>query len=183
MSTGPGLATKPYVVSAEGTVAPEPREGSGWVTFAGIMFLVSAFANFFWGLAALDTRSYLAEDGLLYSTLETWGWVALGWSALVLIGGILVLTRTSGSGDRRGAGDGQLHLLAVRAARDAVVRLDRHHDRHVRDLRPRGLRHGERRNALTHPTTGGLAEGQPSCSFDPGAHIPGVTPMVEVCRC
>jgi hypothetical protein len=97
MSTGPGLATKPYVVSAEGTVAPEPREGSGWVTFAGIMFLVSAFANFFWGLAALDTRSYLAEDGLLYSTLETWGWVALGWSALVLIGGILVLARTGGS--------------------------------------------------------------------------------------
>ena len=49
------------------------------------------------GLAALDTRSYLAEEGLLYSTLETWGWVALGWSALVLIGGILVLARTSWS--------------------------------------------------------------------------------------
>jgi hypothetical protein len=96
MSTSAGLATKPFVVP-EATVATEPRSGSGWVTFAGIMFLVSAFANFFWGLAALDTRSYLAESGLLYSTLETWGWVALGWSALVLIGGILVLARTSGS--------------------------------------------------------------------------------------
>ncbi len=96
MVTSSGLSTKPYVVP-EGTVAPKPEAGSGWVTFAGIMFLVSAFANFFWGLAALDSRSYLVEDGLLYSTLETWGWVALGWSALVLIGGILVLARTRGS--------------------------------------------------------------------------------------
>lgn len=96
MSTSSGLATKPYVVP-EGTVTPKPEMRPGWVTFAGVMFLVSAVANFFWGLAALDSRSYLVEDGLLYSTLETWGWVALGWSALVLIGGILVLARTRGS--------------------------------------------------------------------------------------
>ena len=96
MSTSSGLATKPYVVPGD-TVAPRREMRSGWVTFSGVMFLVSAVANFFWGLAALDSRSYLAEDGLLYSTLETWGWVALGWSALVLIGGILVLAQTRGS--------------------------------------------------------------------------------------
>lgn len=93
MSTSSSISTRPYVVP-EGTAMPQPQARSGWVTFAGVMFLVSAFANFFWGLAALDTKSYLAESGLLYSTLETWGWVALGWSAVVLIGAILLLART-----------------------------------------------------------------------------------------
>ena len=93
MATSSRIETKPYVVP-EGTSMPQPVARSGWVTFAGIMFLVSAFANFFWGLAALDSRSYLAESGLLYSTLETWGWIALGWSAVVLIGGIMVLAGT-----------------------------------------------------------------------------------------
>ena len=93
MATSSRIETKPYVVP-EGTSMPQPEVRSGWVTFAGIMFLVSAFANFFWGLAALDSRSYLAESGLLYNTLETWGWMALGWSAVVLIGGIMVLAGT-----------------------------------------------------------------------------------------
>lgn len=93
MVTSPSTTTKPYVVP-EGAVAPLTEPRSGWITFAGVMFLISAFANFFWGLAALDTRSYLAESGLLYSTLETWGYIALGWSALVLIGGVLVLAGT-----------------------------------------------------------------------------------------
>ena len=93
MVTNPSTSTKPYVVP-DGPIASEPERRSGWVTFAGVMFLVGAFASFFWGLAALDSRTYLDEAGLLYSTLETWGWVALGWSALVLIGGIMVLAGT-----------------------------------------------------------------------------------------
>ena len=81
---------KPYVVTPETTV-PKAETRSGWITFGGIVMLFGAVANFFWGLAALDTKSYLDETGLLYSSLETWGWVALGWSALLLIGGIMLL--------------------------------------------------------------------------------------------
>ena len=58
------------------------------------MLLVGAVANFFWGLAALDSKAYLDESGLLYGTLETWGWIAVGGSALLAIGGILLLART-----------------------------------------------------------------------------------------
>lgn len=85
---------KPYVVP-EDRVAfePEPEVRSGWVTFAGVVFLIGAVANLFWGLAALDNKGYLDETGLLYSTLETWGWVAIGWSALLAIGGIALLAR------------------------------------------------------------------------------------------
>jgi hypothetical protein len=81
--------TQPYVVS-NGVSAPQVTESpTGWVTFAGVVFLVGAVANLFWGLAALDGASFLDETGLLYnSSLDTWGWVALGWSALLLIGGI-----------------------------------------------------------------------------------------------
>lgn len=85
--------TQPYVV-ADGVTAPQAESRTGWVTFAGIVLLVGAVANLFWGLAALDSASFLEETGLLYSTsLETMGWIALGWSALLLIGGIAMFTR------------------------------------------------------------------------------------------
>jgi hypothetical protein len=92
MATSPTITTKPYVVP-EHDVMAEAAPRSGWVIFAAVMFFIGAFANFFWGLAALDGRSYLAEGGLLYSTLETWGWIALGWSAVLLIGAILLAAR------------------------------------------------------------------------------------------
>lgn len=86
-------ATKPYVGTNGSVAAPTTGTRSGWVTFAGIVFLVAAFANIVWGLAALDNKEFLSEGGLLYSTLETWGWIALGWGAVVAIGGILLLAR------------------------------------------------------------------------------------------
>jgi hypothetical protein len=85
--------TQPYVVS-NGVTAPQVESRTGWVTFAGIVLLVGAVANLFWGLAALDKATFLDESALLYSTsLETMGWVAIGWSALLLIGGIALLAR------------------------------------------------------------------------------------------
>ena len=87
-------SAKPYVVPEErAAFVPEPEVRSGWVTFAGVVFLIGAVANLFWGLAALDNKNYLDESGLLYSTLETWGWVAIGWSAILAIGGIALLAR------------------------------------------------------------------------------------------
>jgi hypothetical protein len=64
---------------------------SGWVTFAGIMFVVAGFANIIWGIGALADKEYLPEDGLLFSTLTFWGWIGLIWGALLLLGSYLVL--------------------------------------------------------------------------------------------
>ena len=86
--------TQPYVVS-NGATAPYAESRTGWVTFAGIVLIVGAVANLFWGLAALDKATFLEENGLLYSSLDTWGWVALGWSALLLIGGCALLLRAT----------------------------------------------------------------------------------------
>lgn len=64
---------------------------SGWVTFAGIMFVVAGFANIIWGIGALADKEYLPEAGLLFSTLTLWGWIAIIWGALLLLGSYLVL--------------------------------------------------------------------------------------------
>ena len=114
-------ATKPYVV-ADGAVAPavapQVETRTGWVTFAGIVLLVGAVANFFWGLAALDSKAYLDESGLLYGTLETWGWIAVGWSALLADRRHPAARADRGRARRRDHPRGrQLLLLAVRAAR------------------------------------------------------------------
>jgi hypothetical protein len=65
---------------------------SGWATFAGIMFLVAGAANIIWGAGALAEKEYLPEGGLLFSTLTFWGWVAIIWGAIVLLGSFLLLT-------------------------------------------------------------------------------------------
>jgi len=65
---------------------------SGWVTFAGIMFLVAGFANVIWGIGAIADKSYLSGEGLLFASLGFWGWVAVLWGALVLFGAYLLLT-------------------------------------------------------------------------------------------
>lgn len=83
-------AQKPYVVPESG-IAPRAERMSGWVIFAAAVLLIGAVGNLLWGLAALDSKSYLDEGGLLYSSLETWGWVSIVWSALLLIGGIMLL--------------------------------------------------------------------------------------------
>jgi len=86
------IATKPYVVQ-DGSIATQPETRSGWMTFAGVVFLVGAFANLMWGLGALADKAYLDEGGLLYSTLNTWGWVAVIWSGVVFVGALLLFTR------------------------------------------------------------------------------------------
>lgn len=88
--------TQPYVVS-NGVSAPTATESrTGWVTFAGVVLLVGAVANLFWGLAAIDKAAFIDETGLLYNTsLDTLGWIAVGWSAVLLLGGIALLARAT----------------------------------------------------------------------------------------
>lgn len=70
------------------------RTHSGWVTFAGVLFVIAGCGNLIWGLAALAKKSYLPENGLMFSTLNTWGWIALIWGVVVLVGAILLLSRS-----------------------------------------------------------------------------------------
>ncbi len=71
--------------------SPTARQ-TGWVAFAGIMFLVAGCANVIWGIGAIADKSYLSGDGLLFASLGFWGWIAVIWGALVLFGSYLLLT-------------------------------------------------------------------------------------------
>jgi hypothetical protein len=82
---------------------------SGWITFAGVMFLIAGCANVIWGIGAIADKSYLSGDGLLFASLGFWGWIAVLWGALVLFGSYLLL---AGSPSGRGVGT----VLAVVSA-------------------------------------------------------------------
>jgi hypothetical protein len=53
----------------------ERREtpGGGWLTFAGVMFLIAGTFNTVYGVAALVNDDYFAVDELLFGDLSTWG--------------------------------------------------------------------------------------------------------------
>jgi hypothetical protein len=66
--------------------ATEPLEGANWVLFAGIMLMLMAILNVIWGIAAIDNSSFFVNDtNYILSSLNTWGWVALGIAALQAI--------------------------------------------------------------------------------------------------
>ncbi|HEY7256398.1 MAG TPA: hypothetical protein VH476_06910 [Solirubrobacterales bacterium] len=66
--------------------------GSGWVAFAGIMFVIAGCANVIWGIGAIADKAYLSDNGVLFASLGFWGWVAVIWGAIVLYGSYLLLT-------------------------------------------------------------------------------------------
>jgi hypothetical protein len=67
--------------------------GSGWVTFAGAYLFVAGVMNLIWGIVALSNKSAFVESGLVWSTLDTWGWIAIVTGALQGIAGLMVLAR------------------------------------------------------------------------------------------
>ena|SRR5687767_5749870 len=75
------------------TTRSQRPAGSGWFTFAGVMFGLAGFSNLLWGIGALDNQQYLPEEGLLASNLEFWGWVSIIVGVSALITSFLLLTR------------------------------------------------------------------------------------------
>ena len=86
--------------SSTGYMAPAgASQGTGWITFSGVMLILAGFLNLVDGLWALDVSDSPAisddvEELLWYAnSLETWGWIyTIGGAVLVLVG-IGVLTR------------------------------------------------------------------------------------------
>jgi hypothetical protein len=69
------------------------RYGSGWITFAGAYLLVAGGMNLIWGIVALSNKSAFHEDGLVWSTLNTWGWIAIVVGGAQMLAGLLVMGR------------------------------------------------------------------------------------------
>jgi hypothetical protein len=71
----------------------EQHLNSGWITFSAAMLTLGGLGNLIWGLHALDHRQSFYEGGVIWTTLGNWGWIAVLWGALVLIGATLLWLR------------------------------------------------------------------------------------------
>jgi len=66
------------------------EERSGWVTFAGVLLLLSGTLNIIYGIAAIGDSNFFDQDAkYMFSNLSTWGWISL------FLGLILVLAAGS----------------------------------------------------------------------------------------
>jgi hypothetical protein len=76
-SKGYGSAADPNVGSRRASYEP-PAEGSGWVTFAGIMLAIVGVLNIIYGIAAIsDSHFYIRDTSYIVSSLNGWGWALL----------------------------------------------------------------------------------------------------------
>ena len=55
----------------------ELTERNSWFLFSVVVFMVVGVMNIVWGVAAINEEAFLRSDGLLASTLENWGYLAV----------------------------------------------------------------------------------------------------------
>jgi hypothetical protein len=61
------------------------EQRSGWVTFAGVLLLISGVLNVIYGIAAIgDSKFFINDQKYILSGLHTWGWVSLILGVLLL---------------------------------------------------------------------------------------------------
>jgi hypothetical protein len=63
---------------------------SRWHAYAGAKLMMAAVLNLIWGITALTKKSYFLEDGLVWSSLQTWGWIALLIAVVQIVTGVMV---------------------------------------------------------------------------------------------
>jgi hypothetical protein len=69
------------------------RYSSGWIAFAAAYLIVAGGMNVIWGIVALSNKSAFHESGLVWSSLNTWGWIAIVLGGFQVLGGFLVSAR------------------------------------------------------------------------------------------
>jgi hypothetical protein len=70
------------------------RAWAGWVAFAGIMLALTGFFDILQGVTALTNDEYFVVRGgdLLVFDFTAWGWILLIWGALLIVGGLGLLS-------------------------------------------------------------------------------------------
>jgi uncharacterized membrane protein HdeD (DUF308 family) len=72
-----GSTADPNVASRRATYQAA-EEGTGWVTFAGIMLAIVGVLNIIYGIAAIaDSHFYIRDTSYIVSGLNGWGWALL----------------------------------------------------------------------------------------------------------
>lgn len=77
-----------------GAVREARETGSGWLAFAAAYLFIAGGMNVLWGAAALANKSNFHENSLVWSNLNTWGWVSIIIGALQILAAFLTYMRT-----------------------------------------------------------------------------------------
>src|SRR5262249_30222114 len=64
-------------------------EGTGWISFAGIMLMLVGFFNIIDGIAAIANSDYLVSH-LLFANMHAWGWFFLIFGAVQVCAGFAI---------------------------------------------------------------------------------------------
>jgi hypothetical protein len=92
MSTRSTRSTAPAQTALPG----EHEEGSGWVSFAGVMIAIVGIMNVIYGIAAIDSANFYVNNArYVFSDLNTWGWVMLCLGVLQVAASVSILGGTS----------------------------------------------------------------------------------------
>ncbi|HEX6697809.1 MAG TPA: hypothetical protein VF080_13455 [Solirubrobacteraceae bacterium] len=74
----------------EGAVRAAGDAGAGWVAFAAAYLGIAGGMHVIWGIVALSNKSAFHEEGLVWSKLDTWGWIAIVLGALQIVAAIMI---------------------------------------------------------------------------------------------
>jgi hypothetical protein len=75
-------------------VEDEPTGWVGWIAFAAVMMMIAGVLQMIDGFVAVVNDEWVVwgNTANLYLDLTTWGWIHMGIGALVLLGGIALLS-------------------------------------------------------------------------------------------
>ena len=76
-----------------GAVRAADDSAAGWVTFACAYLAIAGGMHVIWGIVALSNKSAFHENGLVWSKLDTWGWVAIVLGALQMVAALMIYVR------------------------------------------------------------------------------------------
>jgi hypothetical protein len=76
-----------------GAVRAAESSGPGWVAFASAYLAIAGGMHVIWGIVALSNKSAFHEDGLVWSKLDTWGWIAIVLGGLQMVAALMIFAR------------------------------------------------------------------------------------------
>jgi hypothetical protein len=75
------------------TTRTQQSTDTRWLTFAGVYLMVAGALNLIWGITALVKKEYFADEGLVFSSLQFWGWIGILIGAVQVVVGVYTYLR------------------------------------------------------------------------------------------
>ena len=75
------------------TTRSQQSSDARWLTFAGVYLMIAGALNLIWGITALANKEYFHEEGLVFSSLQFWGWISILIAAVQIVVGAFTYLR------------------------------------------------------------------------------------------